>query len=154
MRACVEIFDRGQATAEVDQGAQGGSPISEKNSDLRPLGAPGVHMMELVFWAMAAGILYTYAGYSLTILLLAQFVSRPLRRAAIEPRVTYLITAYNEAKNIQGKLEQVLSLDYPHDRLEVLVASDGSTDRTDDIVRQFADRGVRLVRVEGRVGKT
>ncbi|HTE95159.1 MAG TPA: glycosyltransferase family 2 protein [Bradyrhizobium sp.] len=111
-------------------------------------------MMELIFWVTVAGILYTYAGYSLTILLLAQFVLRPIRRAAIEPRVTYLITAYNEAKNIQGKLEQVLSLDYPHDRLEIIVASDGSTDRTDDIVRQFADRRVRLVRVEGRVGKT
>jgi len=111
-------------------------------------------MMELIFWVMAAGILYTYAGYSLTILLLAQFVLRPIRRAAIEPRVTYLITAYNEAKNIQSKLDQVLSLDYPRDRLEIIVASDGSTDRTDEIVRQFADRRVRLVRVEGRVGKT
>ncbi|MGB7540912.1 MAG: glycosyltransferase family 2 protein [Burkholderiales bacterium] len=111
-------------------------------------------MMEGIFWVMVAGIFYTYAGYSLTILLLAQFVRRPIRRAAIEPRVTYLITAYNEEKNIQAKLAQVLSLDYPHDRLEIMVASDGSTDRTDDIVRQFADRSVRLVRVEGRVGKT
>lgn len=111
-------------------------------------------MMEATFWVMVAVIFYAYAGYSLTILLLGQFVRRPIQRAEIEPRVTYLITAYNEEKNIQAKLEQVLSLDYPHDRLEIIVASDGSTDRTDDIVRRFANRGVRLVRVEGRLGKT
>jgi cellulose synthase/poly-beta-1,6-N-acetylglucosamine synthase-like glycosyltransferase len=77
-----------------------------------------------------------------------------VRRADITPPVTYLITAYNEERNIAAKLEQTLSLDYPRDRLEIIVASDGSTDRTDDIVRGFADSGVRLVRVEGRVGKT
>jgi cellulose synthase/poly-beta-1,6-N-acetylglucosamine synthase-like glycosyltransferase len=109
---------------------------------------------ETVFWAMVAVVLYAYVGYSLTILLLARFIHHAIRRAPIEPRVTYLITAYNEEKNVRAKLEQVLSLDYPHDRLEVIVASDASTDGTDDVVRQFADRGVRLVRVEGRAGKT
>ncbi|HZF20102.1 MAG TPA: glycosyltransferase family 2 protein [Burkholderiales bacterium] len=110
--------------------------------------------MKIVYWAMVALICYAYVGYSLTILALAQFVRRPSRRSEIEPRVTYLITAYNEEKNIRAKLEQVLSLDYPYTKLEIIVASDGSTERTDDIVREFAGRGVRLVRVEGRVGKT
>jgi len=114
----------------------------------------GVHMTSIIFWTMAAAIVYTYLGYSLTILLLAQLIRRPVRQAPMEPRVAYLITAYNEEKNIRAKLEQVLSLDYPHDKLEIIVASDGSTDGTDGIVRQFADRGVKLVRVEGRVGKT
>ncbi len=111
-------------------------------------------MAEVFFWTMAAVIFYTYIGYSLTILLLALIINHPIRRAPIEPRLTYLITAYNEEKNIRSKLDQVLSLDYPHDKLEIIVASDGSTDGTDSIVRQFAGRGVRLVRVEGRVGKT
>lgn len=111
-------------------------------------------MAEAIFWTMVAVVFYTYAGYSLTILLLAQFFRRPIRRAPIEPRLTYLITAYNEERNIRAKLDQVLSLDYPQDKLEVIVASDGSTDGTDGIVRRFAGRGVRLVRVEGRVGKT
>jgi cellulose synthase/poly-beta-1,6-N-acetylglucosamine synthase-like glycosyltransferase len=109
---------------------------------------------EALFWTMVAVISYTYAGYSLTILVLAKFIDHPVRQAPIEPRLTYLITAYNEEKNIRAKLDQVLSLDYPHDKLEIIVASDGSTDGTDNIVRQFAGRGVRLVRVEGRVGKT
>lgn len=111
-------------------------------------------MAEALFWTMVVMVFYTYIGYSLTILLFAQFVRHPTRREPIEPRLTYLITAYNEDKNIRAKLEQVLSLDYPQDKLEVIVASDGSTDGTDAIVRQFAGRGVRLVRVEGRVGKT
>jgi cellulose synthase/poly-beta-1,6-N-acetylglucosamine synthase-like glycosyltransferase len=68
--------------------------------------------------------------------------------------VTFLITAYNEEKNIGKKLENTLALDYPNDRLEIMVASDGSTDRTDEIVKTFAGRGVTLLRVEGRVGKT
>ena len=110
--------------------------------------------MRILFWASLAAIFYTYAGYSLTILLVAQFIRRPIMRAPLEPRVTYLITAYNEEKNIRAKLEQVLSLDYPHDQLEIIIASDGSTDNTDNIAREFSDRGVRVVRVEGRVGKT
>lgn len=111
-------------------------------------------MSKVVFFAAVALILYTYVGYSLVILALSRFVYNPVRRAPIEPRVTFMITAYNEEKNIAAKIEQTLSLDYPREKLEILVASDGSTDRTDEIVRGFSDRDVRLVRVEGRVGKT
>jgi len=109
---------------------------------------------EIFFWMMVAVVAYTYVGYSLTILALAKFVDNPVRRGPIEPRLTCLITAYNEEKNIRTKLDQILSLDYPSDKLEIIVASDGSTDDTDNIVRQFAGRGVKLIRVEGRVGKT
>lgn len=111
-------------------------------------------MVLVTFWLAVGLVAYTYAGYSLAILVLSRFVSSPIRREPIEPRVTFLITAYNEEKNIGAKLEQTLSLDYPPEKLELMVASDGSTDRTDEIVRGFAHRGVRLVRVEGRVGKT
>lgn len=110
--------------------------------------------MEIGYWMIAATVFYAYFGYSLIIVVLAQFIRRPVRSAEIEPRVTYLITAYNEEKNLRAKIEQVLSLDYPRDKLEIIVASDGSTDRTDDIAREFSDRNVRLLRVEGRVGKT
>lgn len=110
--------------------------------------------METIYWTIAGIILYAYVGYSLVIVLLARIIRRPLRTKDIEPRVTYLITAYNEEKNLRTKLEQVLSLDYPRDKLEIIVASDGSTDGTDEIARAFQDRNVRLIRVEGRVGKT
>ena len=75
-------------------------------------------------------------------------------RSEIEPSVTVLITAYNEEDAIRAKLENTLTLEYPTEKLEILVASDGSTDGTDDIVREFESRGVRLFRQEGRVGKT
>lgn len=111
-------------------------------------------MADYIFWTTAIVIVYAYLGYSLTILIMSRFIQHPIHKASIEPSITYLITAYNEQKNIRAKLEQTLSLDYPHEKLEVLVASDGSTDDTDKIVREYSGRGVRLVRVEGRVGKT
>lgn len=99
-------------------------------------------------------IFYTYAGYSFIILLLSLFLSRSVRKKEIYPRVTFLITAYNEEHSIAAKLENTLSLDYPKEKLEVIVASDGSTDATDKIVRQYQSQGVILNRVEGRLGKT
>jgi cellulose synthase/poly-beta-1,6-N-acetylglucosamine synthase-like glycosyltransferase len=112
-------------------------------------------MAQLIFWLAVAAIVYTYVGYSLIILLLAKLINRPvLRREGHEPTVTFLITAYNEEKNIGRKLENVLSLNYPRDKMDILVASDGSTDRTEEIVGTFARQGVRVLRVEGRVGKT
>ena len=111
-------------------------------------------MAEIVFWFAVGLIAFTYVGYSLVILVLSRLVHNPVARGPVEPTVTYLITAYNEEKNIARKLEQVLALDYPRDKLQILVASDGSTDRTDEIVKGFEGHGVKLIRVEGRVGKT
>ena len=68
--------------------------------------------------------------------------------------MTLIIAAYNEEDAIAEKIEQSLALDYPEGKLEILVADDGSTDRTTEIVRSFSVRGVRLHRCEGRVGKT
>ena len=111
-------------------------------------------MAEIVFWTSIFLIFYTYAGYSLLVVALSRFFNNTVGKKDITPKVTFLITAYNEEKNIAQKLENTLSLDYPKSKLEILVASDGSTDRTEEIVKGFADRGVRLLRVEGRVGKT
>lgn len=70
------------------------------------------------------------------------------------PSVALVIAAYNEEGVIGEKIENSLELDYPDDRLEIVVFSDASTDGTDEIVRSYADRGVSLLRIEGRVGKT
>jgi cellulose synthase/poly-beta-1,6-N-acetylglucosamine synthase-like glycosyltransferase len=111
----------------------------------------------IVFWVSVFMLFYIYVGYSITIAALALVVRRPVRKNDDhEPTVTFLIAAYNEEQDIARKLDNTLELDYPHDKLEILVASDGSTDRTDEIVREYAARHpiVRLHRVEGRVGKT
>jgi cellulose synthase/poly-beta-1,6-N-acetylglucosamine synthase-like glycosyltransferase len=101
-----------------------------------------------------AAVFYTYLGYPVFVYLLSRIFGRDVNRAAMEPTVSVIITAYNEEKNIRAKLENTLSLNYPKDKIEVIVASDGSTDGTDEIVGQFESRGVRLYRKDGRVGKT
>jgi cellulose synthase/poly-beta-1,6-N-acetylglucosamine synthase-like glycosyltransferase len=107
-----------------------------------------------VFWTSTCLLCYTYVGYPLFVYLLSRIRPIIIKRGNIEPKVTILITAYNEERDIKAKLENTLRLDYPKDKLEILVASDGSTDNTDNLVRQFSARGVRLFRQEGRVGKT
>ena len=70
------------------------------------------------------------------------------------PTVSICLPAYNEEAQIAGALDAILELDYPRDRLQILVVSDASSDRTDEIVRSYVDRGVELLRVDGRGGKT
>lgn len=76
------------------------------------------------------------------------------RQRAGLPSVSLVVAAYNEADIIGEKIENSLELDYPDEKLEIIVFSDASSDATDDIVRSYADEGVELIRVEGRVGKT
>ncbi len=111
-------------------------------------------LAQTIFWICAGLLAYVYLGYPLLVWLVSRVFPKPVKRSAIEPNVTILITAFNEEAAIREKLENTLAIDYPPDKLEVLVASDGSTDATDEIVKEFADRGVKLFRQEGRVGKT
>jgi cellulose synthase/poly-beta-1,6-N-acetylglucosamine synthase-like glycosyltransferase len=96
-----------------------------------------------VFWCAAAVAAYVYAGYPLVLVAMRPFLGRPVRKAPFLPSVSLLITAYNEAAVIEQKVRNSLDLDYPADRLEIVVASDGSSDQTADLVRPFAD-GERL----------
>jgi cellulose synthase/poly-beta-1,6-N-acetylglucosamine synthase-like glycosyltransferase len=107
-----------------------------------------------LFWACAAILFYVYAGYPAMLAVVALFVRRKKPEPAELPSVSVLIAAYNEEAHIGRKIEQTLALDYPADKLEILVLSDGSTDRTDNIVKSFADPRVRLLRMEPRRGKT
>ncbi len=105
-----------------------------------------------IFSLLAIG--YTYFGYPVLVFLKKWLFPKQIIREKHEPTVTVLITAYNEESSMVAKLENTLSLDYPNEKLEILVASDGSTDNTDAIVGSFADRGVELFHQSGRVGKT
>ena len=77
-----------------------------------------------------------------------------IAKDAIRPSVSLLISCYNEEAIIRQKLENALQLNYPAGKMQIVVISDGSTDRTDDIVAEFQQSGIRLVRQEGRLGKT
>ena len=111
-------------------------------------------MSEIVFWLSAAALFYTYAGYPLLLALVSTIFSRRIRRGECEPTVSIIITAYNEEIDLKAKLENTLALDYPRDLIEIIVASDCSSDRTDQIAREFAAHGVRLHRQPVRGGKT
>ncbi len=110
---------------------------------------------EFIFWVCASLLVYVYLGYSLLLTLLASFSKHaPNPPDLSEPAVTLLISAFNESEVIAAKLENALALDYPHDRLEIVVISDASDDGTDDIVRRFSRSGVRLIRQQPRMGKS
>src|SRR5687767_10446580 len=109
---------------------------------------------EIVFITSAALLVYIYVGYSVLVFLLSRALPRPVHRADIRPTVSVIIAAYNEERDIARKIENTLALDYPKERLEIIVASDCSTDGTDQIVRAYADRGVILHRRPERIGKS
>jgi GT2 family glycosyltransferase len=110
-------------------------------------------LSKAVFWSSAAVVGYTYAGYPLLINALARVRPRPVRRGSLEPTLSIVLAAHDEADKIAAKLDNLLSLDYPADKRQIIVVSDGSTDGTDDIVRRYADRGVELIRVAVASGK-
>ena len=110
---------------------------------------------ETLFWLLAALVLYVYLGYPLLLLILSKIrPTPPIQKADITPTVSLLIPAYNEKKVIAQKIENSLALDYPRDKLEIIVASDGSTDDTNEIVKTFAKRGVKLVVLSDKQGKS
>jgi cellulose synthase/poly-beta-1,6-N-acetylglucosamine synthase-like glycosyltransferase len=106
--------------------------------------------MELLFWGSLAFVAYTYAGFPLLLAVRARLRPRPWREADATPSVSLVVCAHDEAATIGAKLENALALDWPADRLQVLVASDGSTDATESVVQGFAERGVRLLALPRR----
>jgi cellulose synthase/poly-beta-1,6-N-acetylglucosamine synthase-like glycosyltransferase len=99
--------------------------------------------MKLLFWISAVAIVYTYVGYPSLLLVLRLFIRRPVRRAPIEPLVSLIIPAYNEARVIEEKLRNVTALDYPREKLEIIVVSDGSNDNTVELAKAF-ESAVRI----------
>ncbi len=109
---------------------------------------------QIIFWTGVILIFYVYLGYPILVYIVSRLFPKPVRRAEIEPRVSIIITAYNEERDIRRKLENTLLIDYPAEKLEIIVASDCSTDKTDEIVSEFADRSIMLLRQPERKGKT
>jgi len=111
-------------------------------------------MIGLLFWLFVLLIVYTYAGYPFLIWLFSRASSRPRKDSAgTTPYITLLIAAFNEEKVIAQKIENSLQLIYPRDRLQILVMDDGSEDRTQEIIKSYADRGVELAYNPPRRGK-
>jgi cellulose synthase/poly-beta-1,6-N-acetylglucosamine synthase-like glycosyltransferase len=113
----------------------------------------------LLFWISAGVTVYVYAGYPVLLWLLQAVVRTAPRQEPVEPSVSLLVAAYNEAAVIGDKIRNSLALDYPAGKLEIVVASDGSKDATAEIVRSFykseSERGepIRLLNYEQNRGK-
>ncbi len=106
-----------------------------------------------LFWLALALLGYVYVGYPLVAALSGSVQARPHHRAPIEPTVSVIVPAYNEGDRLGGRLENLLALDYPRDRLEIVVGSDGSTDGTVERARQYKKLGVRVHAFRHRRGK-
>ena len=97
-----------------------------------------------MFWLSLALLVYIYLGYPLLAGLRAMLMPKPSRRAPIEPSVSIIVIVHNEAERIAARIENLLALDYPRDRLEIVIGSDGSTDDTVERARRYEARGVRV----------
>lgn len=99
-------------------------------------------------------LFYIYLGYPLLIFFMSHFYKREVRKGPLEPSVSILISAYNEARCIRSTIENKLSLEYPADKIEIIVVSDGSDDGTDEIVKSISDKRIKFIRQNPRKGKT
>ncbi len=112
-------------------------------------------LAESFFWILIVLVSYIYFGYPLLLLILSKFHPAPLvKKADITPPVSFVIPAHNEEKVIARKIENTLALDYPREKFEIIVSSDGSTDKTNEIVRAFGKQGVKLVVLNPNQGKS
>src|SRR5688500_16198719 len=112
---------------------------------------------EIIFWCAAVFLLYTHAGYPLLLWIRVRFNtakdSAVAGGPAVEPMVSILVVAYNEAARIEARLDNLLALDYPRERLEIILASDGSSDDTAARVQRYIASGLKFIAYDGRRGK-
>lgn len=115
-------------------------------------------MSTIVFFSAISLFFYTYFVYPFLLFLLALLKPKKLfltlRTNETIPSVSLIITAYNEENDIERKIKNSLNLDYPKEKIEIIVVSDGSKDNTDDIVSNYSQKGIKLISLSKRGGKT
>ena len=107
-------------------------------------------ILEIIFWILVFLILYTYLGYPIMLFLLSLFINNPTKKSNILPPVSLIIAAYNEEKVIEKKILNSLKLDYPN--LEIIVISDGSDDKTNEICKKYSKK-ITFIEIKQRAGK-
>lgn len=109
--------------------------------------------MKILFWFSLSFIFYTYIGYPFILWIWAKLRNREVDKNYIEPFVSIIVAAFNEEKFIGQKLDNCLELNYPKDKFEIIVVSDGSDDRTNQIMNEYQNRGIRFFSYPDRKGK-
>lgn len=111
-------------------------------------------LAKTIFFSSIFMIFYVYLGYPALVFLIGLVRNKKVKRGNYGPYVSILIAAYNEEDSIEATLKNKLEIDYPKDKLEIIVVSDGSTDNTESLVRQYEQQGVKLLIQKPRAGKT
>src|ERR1700751_5655990 len=111
-------------------------------------------LISFVFGTCFVSLLYVYVLYPRSVQMLARRVGRRINRPGARLTVTIIVTAYNEERCIRAKLDNLLALHYPPELVDIILASDGSSDATEQIAAGYEPRRVRVLRLEGRRGKT
>ncbi len=110
--------------------------------------------MVIIFFISIAIIVYTYVGYPMLLVFLSFIISKPVYKSQLYPVVSVIISAFNEEKNIEAKISNLLGLDYPREKLEIIIGSDGSSDQTYNIIKKLAEEhGIRYTVSFNRIGK-
>lgn len=107
-----------------------------------------------LLWFCCGLLLYVYVLYPVLVSVWSRRAGRPVLRSRIARRVTIVVTAFNEERCIAAKLDNLAALNYPADSIDVLVVSDGSSDRTEEIASAYPGASVQVLRIDGRKGKT
>ncbi|HLG14434.1 MAG TPA: glycosyltransferase family 2 protein [Blastocatellia bacterium] len=110
-------------------------------------------MARILFWTSVLAVSYAYVGYPLIVWMLARLTPRRVSKAGITPTVSVVIACHDEARNIEDRIKNLTASDYPKDRLEVIIVSDGSTDETVELARRNASDRVRVFAYPDQRGK-
>jgi len=112
-----------------------------------------VHIIRILFFISLLLIIYVYLGYPLSLYAISLIKYNKNVSIKQYPYVTIIIAAYNEGKLIKDKIENTLAIVYPREKLQTIIASDGSTDDTNEIVARYKDNGIELLAISERGGK-
>ncbi len=110
-------------------------------------------MARTLFWLSFAAVFYTFIGYPVAVWLFARLLGRRVCKADFLPRVSVVIACHNEAATIEARIKNLIEADYPAPRLEIIIVSDGSTDRTAELARSVSEDRVRVIEYSERRGK-
>jgi len=111
-------------------------------------------ILQIIFWFSLSSLIYIYIGYPTLLFFLSLFKKQDfLKKEGFYPSLSLIIPAYNEEDAIKARIENILHLHYPKEKLEVIIISDSSTDHTDEIVSQYNQEGILLKRLPKRSGK-
>ncbi len=110
-------------------------------------------LAEYLFWFLVSLVVFIYFVYPIAIFLIAFFFKKKLKKECITPSISFIVSVHNEEDVIGKKVKNTLALDYPEDKLEIIFALDGCTDKTKDILEEYANKGIKIFDKKEREGK-